>query len=150
MKSHERSEIVDFVCGTDLDKDWLFPQKATMSRDFKSHKKIDMSVSVPEEGSGGWRGHARHALISLLDELEGMEVADIRARYPSLAPFHDKILTGIQLDLYGNRGGEKRGRDLILERNSPGIHLGQEQGGVPEMDPRRRSRCARPPRWMNR
>ncbi|OPY33858.1 MAG: DNA primase small subunit PriS [Methanomassiliicoccales archaeon PtaU1.Bin124] len=119
LKSHERSEIVDYVCGTDLDKDWLFPQKATMQKVYKTGKKtVDIAVSLPEEGAGGWRGHAREVVAMLLNEMEGLEIPEIRARYPSLAPYNDKVLAGIQMDLYGSRGGGMRGKDLILERNS--------------------------------
>jgi DNA primase small subunit len=118
LKSHERSEIVDYVSGTDLDREWLFPQKASMLKDFKSHKKIEMSVSIPEEGAGGWKGHARKALIKILDEMEGLDVEGARTRFPSLAATNEKIIFGIQNDLFGNRGGGMRGRDLILERNS--------------------------------
>jgi len=118
LKSHERSEIVDYVCGTDLDKEWLFPQKASMLKDFKSHMKIEKSVSIPEEGSGGWRGHAREALIGLLDELEGMEAPEAKARYESFSSVNEKVIQGIQMDLFGKRAGGTRGRELILERNS--------------------------------
>lgn len=118
LRSHERSEIVDFVSGTDLDLDWLFPRKASMLKDFKTHKKVEMSHSIPEEGAGGWKGHARSALKQLLDELEGMGAEDARSKYPALAKLTEKSLLSLQKDLYGYRAGGMRGKELILEKNS--------------------------------
>lgn len=118
LKSHERSEIVDFVSGTDLDLDWLFPRKASMMKDFKSHKKVEMSHSIPEEGAGGWKGHARSALKQLLEEFEGLSPEEAMVKFPTLAKLNEKKISSLQMDLYGYRGGGMRGKDLILEKNS--------------------------------
>jgi len=118
LKSHERSEIVDYVCGTDLDEDWLFPHRPSMLKEFKAVKKVEKAFSIPEEGSGGWRGHARDALEKLLDELESLEVPQVKERYSSLASKKEYNIQSLQLDLFGRREGGKRVRDLILENNS--------------------------------
>ena len=55
LKSHERSEIVDYVAGTDLDFDWVFPEKTKMYTKFKNGQRLDKGTSFPLEDSGGWK-----------------------------------------------------------------------------------------------
>ena len=54
LGSHERSEVVDFVSGTDLDFEWIFKERSSMKKEFKTGTKVEMSTLIPPEGSGGW------------------------------------------------------------------------------------------------
>ncbi|MFA5314029.1 MAG: DNA primase small subunit PriS, partial [Methanomassiliicoccales archaeon] len=118
LKSHERSEIVDYVSGTDLDLDAIFPQSVSMMKDFKTHKKAEKAVAMPGEGSGGWKGHARRTTAQLFEELRFMELEEVRARFPNLSKYKDATVLGLQKDLFGDRGGERLGYQLIMENNS--------------------------------
>ncbi|MCE5296521.1 MAG: DNA primase catalytic subunit PriS [Euryarchaeota archaeon] len=118
LKSHERSEIVDYVSGTDLDLDAIFPKSVSMVKDYKTHMKAEKAVAMPAEGSGGWKGHARRTTAQLFEELRFMELEEVRARFPNLSRYKDATVLGLQRDLFGDRGGERLGYQLIMENNS--------------------------------
>ncbi|QLH74897.1 MAG: DNA primase small subunit PriS [Methanomassiliicoccales archaeon] len=118
LRSHERSEIVDYVSGTDLDLDWVFPQSAAMKKEFKTHTKVEKAVAVPESGAGGWRGHARRALEQLFDELRFMEPDGVKKRFPVLSKYKDQVVLGLHKELFGERPGDMLGYQLILANNS--------------------------------
>jgi len=114
LKSHERSEIVDFVAGTDLDLDWVFTKKVALSKDFKIMKKDFFSSSMPEAGAGGWRGRIRRGVLTMLADLEFLEHLEAKARYPALAKMKEPAYQEIKKDLFFDRGG-KRGIDMLRE-----------------------------------
>jgi DNA primase small subunit len=117
LRSHERREIVDYISGTDLSMDWVFPEKASTRNDYKTHTVVRKARLFPEEGAGGWKGRMRHGIALLLDELEPLNPPAARARYPSLTSEPDKAIAGLLEDLFAPRRG-KRGRDLIMAKGN--------------------------------
>jgi DNA primase small subunit len=114
LRSHERSEIVDFVAGTDLDLDWVFTKKVALSKDFKVAKKDYVSYKMPDPESGGWRGRMRRGLLDMLEDIEYLEYMEAKARYPALAHMKEGTYQGIKDDLFIARGA-KRGIDLLRD-----------------------------------
>jgi len=114
LKSHERREIVDYLSGTDLNLDWVFPEKASFEKSFRQAKKVHKVRLIPAADSGGWRRRARMTIERLVDRLENASPAEVREAF-RLESVSDAIIGGMLADLYAPRGG-KRGRDLILEK----------------------------------
>jgi DNA primase small subunit len=114
LRSHERSEIVDYVSGTDLDLDGVFTKKVALSKDFKVAKKDYISYGMPAPESGGWRRRMRRGLLEMLPEIEHLEYIEAKARHPALARMKEQTYLGIREDLFVERGG-KRGIDLLRE-----------------------------------
>ncbi|MBM4237486.1 MAG: DNA primase catalytic subunit PriS [Euryarchaeota archaeon] len=105
LKSHERREIVDYILGTDVNFDWVFPEDPFDRRQFKQMTRVDRSRRFPPSTSSGWRRRMREGTERLLREMEGLSVDDIRRRYPSAAGATDKLIEGMLRDLYSPRGG---------------------------------------------
>jgi DNA primase small subunit len=85
LRSHERSEIVDYVAGTDLDFDWVFPEKTKMYTKYKTGQRLDKGTAFPVEGSGGWKRRMNHGTRRLLEEFQSMSVIDAKVRYKARA-----------------------------------------------------------------
>lgn len=73
LTSHERREIVDYVTGTDLDMDWVFPATLFETRRFKDRVGTEYRRAMPKLDDGGWRRRIRKGIDDLLAELEVMD-----------------------------------------------------------------------------
>ena len=72
LSSHERREIVDYIIGTDLDMDWVFPPTAFEAGRFKDRIDVEHRRTMPRTEDGGWRARMRRGIDDLLSQLEGM------------------------------------------------------------------------------
>ena len=117
LSSHERREIVDYVTGTDLDIDWVFPPKPFEIGRFKDRVDSDKKRTMPSIQDGGWRRRIRKGINSLLEEMESMEPADGQQRLAELfkeskRDIGKKTVAGLYEDLFAGKPG-KRGVDRM-------------------------------------
>jgi DNA primase small subunit len=117
LGSHERSEVVDFVTGTDLDHGWIFKERSALKHEYKSYTKVDIATLIPPEGSGGWKGKVRRRLSDLMEELELLGYEEAKAKYTAFSKLNDKQYFLLQRALAAERSGSN-GRELILKNNS--------------------------------
>lgn len=117
LRSHERREIVDYIAGTDLNFDWVFPERTTASREVLGRVQESRVRSMPSPSSGGWRRRMRHGMMWLVEEMRSRDLPDLRARLPALAGSSDAIIEGMLRDLY-TKNGAKDGADLMLTGNA--------------------------------
>lgn len=122
LTSHERREIVDYVTGTDLDIDWVFPPKPFEIGRFKDRIDSDKKRTMPSTNDGGWRKRIRKGIDALLEELESMEPAEGQAKLMELfkeskRDIGRKTVEGLYKDLFGGRSG-KRGVDRMRAENT--------------------------------
>src|SRR4030067_16676 len=122
LTSHERREIVDFVTGTDLDIDWVFPPNPYEIARFKDRVDSDKKRTMPSLDDGGWRRRIRKGINTLLDEIESMEPADAHAKLAwlfkeSKREIGKKTVEGLYTDLFGGRSGT-RGVDRMRAENT--------------------------------
>jgi DNA primase small subunit len=117
LGSHERGEIIDFVTGTDLDLESVFPSVASMRKDFKDRVKVERAFSVPGKDEGGWRRFGREALEKVGREVGMMSDQGLRERFPALLKAKDSTLDEMRRSLHSRRG-ESTGLELILRDDS--------------------------------
>ncbi|MHC1679717.1 MAG: DNA primase catalytic subunit PriS [Methanomassiliicoccales archaeon] len=117
LGSHERGEIIDFVGGTDLDLDSLFPSTASMKKDFKEKVKVERAYRVPGKDEGGWRRFGRGVMEKVATEVGAMSNQGLRERYPLLQSAKDATLDDMRRSLHGKRG-ESTGLELMMREDS--------------------------------
>lgn len=118
LSSHERREIVDYIVGTDLDMDWIFPK--TVFETGAKFKDITMPGhrrTMPRLDDGGWRTRMRKGMDALLGELEALPEEEARALLAKMASesqaeIGKKTVDGLYKDLFSGAAG-KRGLDRI-------------------------------------
>lgn len=122
LSSHERREIVDYITGTDLDIDWVFPPRPFELGRFKDRVDSDKKRTMPSEKDGGWRRRIRKGIDELLDELEEMEPVAAQARLAQLfkeskREIGKKTIEGLYEDLFQGKTG-RRGVDRMRSDNT--------------------------------
>jgi len=122
LSSHERREIVDYVTGTDLDMDWVFPATLFETGRWKDRVDIEQRRTMPRLEDDGWRARIRKGIDALLDELESLphdegkrRLAQIMAE--SKRDIGKKTVEGLYEDLFGGPKG-KRGVDRMRSENT--------------------------------
>jgi DNA primase small subunit len=122
LTSHERREIVDYITGTDLDLNWVFPQSAFEQSRFKDRSGLGYRRDMPKREDGGWKGRIRRGVDDLLAELENLPEQDaVRRIAESLTPSNrdigPKTVDGLYADLFVKNKG-KCGADRMREENA--------------------------------
>jgi DNA primase small subunit len=100
LRPHERSEIVDYVAGRDLDFDWVFPEKTKMYTKFKNGQRLDKGTSFPVEDSGGWKRRMNQGTRRIFEEFKNLSVVDAKVRYKSFAAVDEKLLGLLKRELF--------------------------------------------------
>jgi len=122
LSSHERREIVDYIVGTDLDLDWVFPETAieTGAKSTEFSKPVHRRA-MPRLDEGGWRTRMRKGIDTLLGELEGLDEKDAKTLLAKMASESEndigkKTVDGLYRNLFAGEKG-KRGVDIIREKD---------------------------------
>ncbi len=117
LSSHERREIVDYVTGTDLDIDWVFPSTAFEARKYKDRVGMEYRRTMPRLEEGGWRRRMRRGIDDLLAELEALDQEEAVKRISEMLSASEKetggkTVSGLYSDLFTGASG-KRGVDRM-------------------------------------
>jgi DNA primase small subunit len=112
LSSHERREIVDYVTGTGLDIDWVFPQTSFETGRFMDRIDTAQKRRMPGAEDGGWRGRIRKGVDKLFEELDGLDKATGLARLHELVSkanieIGKKTLEGLYNDLFAGKDGSR-------------------------------------------
>jgi DNA primase small subunit len=116
LKSHERREIVDYVAGTDLNMEWVFPERVAAAKSFQGRAQESRVRTVPPPTAGGWRKRMRLGVEWLVEEMRSRDLPDLRQRLPVLAKAPDGVIEGMLRDLYDRSRGKEGG--LLTVENS--------------------------------
>jgi len=122
LTSHERREIVDYITGTGLDIDWIFPPSSFETGRFMDRIDTAQKRKMPGEGDGGWRGRIRKGVDRLVEELDGLDKPTGLAKLRGLVAKADveigkKTLDGLYDDLFEGRKGS-RGIDRMKSEDA--------------------------------
>lgn len=119
LTSHERREIVDYVTGTELDLDWVFPSTPFEQSRYRDRTGVAYRRAMPKRDDGGWRGRIRKGIEDLLAELESLPEEDAGKRITDIltASKRDigaKTVGGLYTDLFAKNRG-RSGADRMRE-----------------------------------
>lgn len=123
LSSHERREIVDYIVGTDLDMDWVFPETVfETGAKFKDVTRPGHRRDMPKLDEGGWRTRMRMGMETLLSELEALPEEEGKALLAKMASesqadIGKKTVDGLYGDLFRGAVG-KRGVDRIRDHDT--------------------------------
>ena len=122
LSSHERREIVDYVTGTDLDMDWVFPETPFELGRFKDRISSEHKRLLPSPDEGGWRSRIRRGMDALLDELEKLDRAQAEKLISDIVSgsgkeMGEKTIKGLYEDLFSGKAG-RRGVDKMRSENT--------------------------------
>ncbi len=123
LSSHERREIVDYIVGTDLDMDWVFPETVfETGAKFKDVTRPGHRRAMPRLDEGGWRTRMRKGIDALLGELEALGEHEAKALLAKMAAeaqkdIGKKTVDGLYKDLFVGAQG-RRGVDVIREKDA--------------------------------
>lgn len=122
LSSHERREIVDYVTGTGLDIDWVFPPASFETGRFMDRIDTSQRRRMPSGEDGGWRGRIRKGVDKLLKEFEGLDDSSGRVRLRDLITksgieIGKKTLDGLYKDLFSGKDGS-RGIDRMRSEDT--------------------------------
>jgi len=121
LSSHERREIVDYVTGTDLDMDWVFPITPFEAGRFKDRVTPGYKRAMPRLEDGGWKRRIRMGIDQLLDGVEEMDQDKALKSLAEMASetnkeIGKKTIEGLYKDLFGGDRG-RRGADRMRSEN---------------------------------
>ncbi len=115
LGSAERREIVDYVMGSGLDMDWVFPYKRVPTSTFNTgigkRTNVAKDREIPPENSGGWKKRMRNGLETVVEDFCEMDSKTLRLAYPSLKTSHYKTVEKVQNDV---RSSQK----MMFEKNT--------------------------------
>jgi DNA primase small subunit len=119
LRSHERREIVDYIIGTDLNMEWLVPERTVGDKRYGATGRVQsfQTRQLPSPSSGGWKGKLGRSLPGFLDEMEAVGASGAGSRYSALRGERPEVVSAFFEDLFGGPKG-KRGRDLILQKGN--------------------------------
>jgi len=122
LSSHERREIVDYITGTDLDMDWVFPPTSFEIGRFRDIPLSERKRRMPSTDDGGWRVRIRTGIDRLLKELEEVPEEEALARLKQMVSdskreIGERTLIGVYRDLFSGKAG-MRGVDRMRSENT--------------------------------
>ena len=119
LRSHERREIVDYITGTGLDIDWVFPKELFEVSKVGDRLHTRSKRRMAKLTDGGWLARTRRGIDDLFQKLEGMQQEE-RVNYlwrlcsESGIPYSRKSIEGLDSELFVPHGG-RRGIDRMRQ-----------------------------------
>lgn len=121
LGSHERREIVDYITGTDLDIDWVFPSSPFDAKHFAQRTKTLHRRRMPDMTAGGWRRRMRDGIGRFLIDLEVMGENEAASKFSDTTPkgsrraIGEKTVRKMHKELFSVAKDGKRGVDMMRE-----------------------------------
>ena len=122
LTAHERREIVDYVTGTDLDLDWVFPPTPFEQSRYRDRASVSYRRGMPKADGGGWRSRIRRGIDGLLSELERLPEDDAKRMMADILSaskrdIGQRTIDGLHADLFESSGGMS-GADRMRKENT--------------------------------
>jgi len=122
LGSQERREIVDYITGTDLDFEWVFPSRSFDLIRFGQTARTKSKMEMPDNRSGGWKRRLATGLEDFVRSLDRIGEDEMISRYSSVKDASGraigvKTLRGMYSELFVRRGDERGADRLLREKN---------------------------------
>jgi len=123
LGSHERREIVDYITGTDLDFEWVFPKRSFDARQYADRTTTIQKREMPGKESGGWKGRMGGGIDRFLIDLEVIGEEEAVKRYSTMKDresgraIGERTVAGMYQELFDKRKGGRGVDRMRAERN---------------------------------
>ncbi len=115
LGTHERRELVDFITGSGLNIDWVFPinrvPTSKMATGAGYRTNIAKDRLIPPADSGGWKLRMRRGLMDVVNDFCDCDVKVIKHEYPSIKGSDNKTVMKAQDEL-------RNSRKVLFEKNN--------------------------------
>lgn len=124
LGSHERREIVDYITGTELNFDWVFPSEPFDAKKFAERVYTIRRKRMPSTDSGGWKGRMSSGIRKFLSDMEVMGEKEAVKRFSSMKEegtnrsIGEKTIKEMYHELFGKRKDGKRGSERIIDESN--------------------------------
>ena len=115
LGTHERRELVDYITGSGLNIDWVFPYNRVATSKVVTGSGMRTNVAkdrlIPPADAGGWRLRMRHGLMDVVNDFCDGDGKELKREYPSIKGSDIKTVYKAQEELKG-------ARTRLFERNT--------------------------------
>ncbi len=118
LGTHERRELVDYITGSGLDIDWVFPvnRVATSRVVTGAGSRINVAKDrlIPPPEAGGWKKRMRIGLMDVVNTFCDTDTKVIKREYPSIKGSDNKTVLNAQDEL-------RKSRTVLFEKNNMAV-----------------------------
>ena len=118
LGSPERRELVDFITGSGLNIDWVFPFNRVPTSQVATGGGVRTNIAkdrlIPPADSGGWKLMMRNSLMDVVNDLCDGDLKTFKKEYPSIKGSQSTTLIKAQEEL-------KKTRGHLFEKNTMAI-----------------------------
>ncbi len=119
LGTHERRELVDYITGTGLNIDWIFPYNRVVTSKVVTGTGVRTNVAkdrlIPPADSGGWKLRMRNGLMNVVNDLcDTGDVKSFKKEYPSIKGSGNSTVLKAQEELKKNRG-------ILFQKNTMAV-----------------------------
>ena len=118
LGTHERRELVDYITGTGLNIDWVFPFNRVATSQVVTGTGVRTNVAkdrlIPPEDSGGWKLRMRNGLMDVVNDFCDGDVKSIKTEYPSIKGSGNATVLKAQDEL-------RKSRNVLFRKNTMAV-----------------------------
>lgn len=118
LGTHERRELVDYITGSGLNIDWVFPYNHVATSSISVGKNVRTNVAkdrlIPSPEEGGWKRRMRIGLMDVVNDFCDGDAKNLRNEYPSIHGTELKSVIKAQDEL-------KRARTVLFDKNTMAV-----------------------------
>lgn len=115
LGSHERREIVDYIMGSGLKIDWIFPYNLVPTSQTVVRGAVRTNVAkdrtIPPADAGGWKKKMRDGLMDVVNDFCDSDPKSLRLEYPSIKKSQYSTIEKVQNDI-------RLSRKSLFEKNT--------------------------------
>lgn len=115
LGTHERRELVDYITGSGLNIDWVFPYNRVATSQVSTGAGVRTNVAkdrlIPGPDSGGWRLRMREGLADVVEVFCSGDAKGIKREFPSIKGSDNKTIAKAQEEL-------RRSGDRMFEKST--------------------------------
>lgn len=115
LGTHERRELVDYITGSGLNIDWVFPINRVATSKVVTGNGVRTNVAkdrlIPPADAGGWKKRMRGGLMDVVNVFCDCDMKEIKREYPSIKKSDGKSIAKAQEEL-------RKARGVLFEKNN--------------------------------
>jgi len=115
LGTHERRELVDYITGSGLNIDWVFPINRVATSSVVTGAGIRTNVAkdrlIPPADAGGWKKRMRGGLMDVVNDFCDGDGKNLKKEYPSIKGSDIKTVYKAQEEL-------RKARKVLFEKNN--------------------------------